>query len=40
MRVDEMKNIFKAANANARGMLEKFEEKCKKFKVNVNAQLF
>ena len=36
MRVDEMRNIFKAANEQARGMLAKFEEKCKKIKVPVN----
>jgi len=33
MRVDEMKNILKAANKQAKGMLRKFEDKCKKVEV-------
>lgn len=36
MREDEMRNIMQAANKQAKGMLQKFEEKCKKFVVTFN----
>lgn len=36
MRVDEMKNIMKAAKKQAKGMLQKFEDKCKKVEVHLN----
>lgn len=36
MPVDEMKNILKAANKQAKGMLQKFEDKCKKVEVHLN----
>ena len=34
MRVDEMRNIMKAAKKQAKGMLQKFEDKCKKAEVH------
>jgi len=33
MREDDMKNVFNAAKEQARVMMEKFEEKCKKLKI-------
>lgn len=36
IRVDEMKNIMKAAKKQAKGMLQKFEDKCKKVEVHLN----
>ena len=39
MRVDEMKNILKAAKKQAKGMLQKFEDKCKKAEVHLNMIL-
>ena len=36
MGVDEMRNIMKAANKQAKGMLQKFEDKCKKVEVHLN----
>lgn len=35
MRVDEMRNIMKAANKQAKGMLQKFVDKCKKVEVHL-----
>ena len=36
MRVDEMRNIMQAANKQAKGMLQKFEEKCQNVEVHLN----
>ena len=36
MGVDEMRNIMKAAKKQAKGMLQKFEDKCKKVEVHLN----
>ena len=34
MRVDDMKNVIHAARKQAKSMIEKFEEKCKKREVS------
>ena len=37
LQVDEMKNILRAANVQASGMLEGFEQKCKHLQVSQNS---
>ena len=37
LQVDEMKNILRAANAQASDMLEGFEQKCKHLQVSQNS---
>jgi len=39
MRVDEMRNIMKAANKQAKGMLQKFVDKCKKVEVPYKTRI-